>query len=284
MGLFGSLFKPETPEEKAKREFPKKEALAWKWPSYRYLDVVGVYLTGSFGIDKPSPRGNYFIGSRIDLPEKKDREKAVKLLRAARDPANMKAAKAKFHIDGDPSWRAVWILALVTPDEEERERLFRKICFGDYALRKEVAWYIYSRGLMDTYCRTVEERAKIFEILMEKPRFGEYSSIVEKDRSFDSGVEAFRWHEIFQEKKEAELQAAGRAGLAAMLRSGDPETAQKTRAYLAAKDAKLAKRFMDLAKEAVAMDTYAQDVLGMQLVNEKGEKVEIRDGVIRKQS
>lgn len=284
MGLFGDLFGAGTPEEKAKRDFPKMEERVWKWPCHDYMDVLGVYLSGSFGIEKPSPRGNYCIGSRIDLPERRDPEKALKLLRAIHDPANIKAAKAKFRLDGDPSYRVRYILALVTPDEAERERLFREVCFGNYPYRKEVAWYIHSRGLMDTCCRTVEERAEIYHILMEKPQFDEYSSIVEREPSYDSGVEAWRWHEIFREKKEAELEAVGRAGLAAMLRSGDPETAEKTRAFLAAKDAKLAKRFLELVKEERALDTYAQDVLGMQLVNKKGERVEIRDGVVRKQS
>lgn len=272
MSLFGGLFHSDSPDEKAKKEFPKMEKKVWKSPSWDYEEVLDVYLSGStkmyLNID----------GSRqeviVRLPEFQNREKAVQLIRAALDPSNYRS-KGK-----DRPNQLLHPLAILTSDEQERYDLIREIFFGTKSFgkyAKPTAWYIYSRGLMDQYCKTVEERVEIFRIITLP---GDW--FPEEQEKYQYGLYAWRWDEVYNHVSEKERKKQGNQELVKMLHSKDPDVSERTARYLQGKDAEDFRRLKELEKEMLQLYTYAQDELDMQLEDKEGNKLEIRDGVIRR--
>lgn len=272
MSLFGGLFRSDSPDEKAKKEFPKMEKRVWKNPCRDYDEVLDVYLSGSTKMYLDIDGGRQEVVVR--LPEFQNREKAVQLIRAALDPSKCRSAGK------DRPNQLMHPLAILTSDEQERYNLVREIffgpgSFGQYA--KPTAWYIYSRGLMDQYCKTVEERAEIFRIITLP---GDW--FPEEKKAYQYGMYEWRWNEVYNHVGEEERKKQGNQELVKMLHSKDPDVRERTARYLRGKDAGDFRRLKELEKEMMQLYAYAQDELGMQLEDEEGNKLEIRDNVIRR--
>ena len=163
MGLLDSLF-PKDTEKAAWKQFQKEEANAAKWPSRFYSKVLDVYLTGEF---------NYYYAEQGDsrwhlyhFPELIDHEKAIALCRAGADPKNIKKTRSRMgKVWRDPGEELRLYLVGLLPDGPEREQLIRSKWHNNYT----VAYYVYRMGWVDRYCKTLEDKLTLYDLIVNNP-------------------------------------------------------------------------------------------------------------------
>lgn len=262
MGLFGKKVKSDA------EIFLGLEKNAQKYPAHLGAEVIGVYLCGNW-----LPRGNQTI---VHLPQFIAPEKAPPMARAALDRENIRRGEKYYGRGPELGTENVMknILAFLSPDEAEKEKYIREACFKrEYT---PVCWYVYTRGLMDKYCRFLEERLLIYKRIGTPSPDLNYKLSPEADPGRDHGIDSWIWHEIYGCIPEEERVERGRAELRALRTSDDPEIKERTNRFLEARDRAAIQSILDLMESQVAAMKYASGELGMKVVDKQGNEIKMK--------
>lgn len=277
MGIFSGLFKKEpdattfdTSDEAIRAYFKKKEELAWQWPSKEYDTALGVYLDGNL-LYQQKVNGHY-RSAYVTLSDLVDHKKAAELCRAAMDPANVKAMRKKFGRQwGDPSGAMRVCLAVISPDEAERERYLREMVLEN----NHLAYYVYRNWMVSRYCRTTEEKLRLYDMISCSPR-----TVSEQEGIQPSGLEHWIKWELYHGDDCNTRRKKGLDELRKMLRSPNPEVKKAAAQCLKAQQEREKLENDAMKAEYYALYEFAQDELRMQLVDQNDKKVKLRNGKI----
>lgn len=274
MGFFGSLFSSKSntfdeSDEAIRAYFKAKEKLAWKWPSKEWWKAMGVYLDGNL-LYEATVKGRYY-SKRVELPDLVDHKKVAELCHAAMDPANIRAAQKKFKNRNDPTGAMRLYLAVISPDEEERDRYRRELVLKNEYL----AYYIYKNRLVERYCNSAEDKMKLYYLISKS-----HPTVNEQEGGYPTGPDRWiRRQLLYWDSCETRRQN-GLAELKKMLHSRDPKVKAATAQYLKIQMEKEKQKKAQMEAEYYALYEFAQDELEMQLVDENGKKIKLRNGKV----
>lgn len=274
MGFLGNLFssKPDTfddSDEAIRAYFKEKEKLAWKWPSKEYWKVMGVYLDGNL-LYEAIIKDRYY-SKRVELPDLIDHKKAAELCHAAMAPANIRAAQKKFKNRNDPTGAMRLYLAVISPDEEERDRYRREL-----VLKSEyLAYYIYKNRLVDRYCNSIEDKIKLYYLISKS-----HPTVNEQEGGYPTGPDRWIKRKLLDLDSCETRRQNGLTELKKMLHSRDPKVKAATAQYLKTQLEKEKQEEAQMKAEYYALYEFAQDELKVQLVDENEKKVKLKNGTI----
>ena len=175
----------------------------------------------------------------------------------------------------NPTTDVEWFLAICGQTQETRDAVIRKYMFTNYP----VAYYLYSRDLMDQYCEGPADRARLFLLLTECK-----DCIAECNESMDFGMQHWKWEEFYGLTRVDERRKQAEAELKNMLTSRDKKTKRAARSVMDESREKKRQEMEELMAYQREITRYAQDELGMQLSDADGNKMKMhKDGTVTRQ-
>lgn len=271
MGFLSSIFSGDNEEKLARKLFAKAEKAAMKWPSMEYDQALGVYMNGSI-VREYAEKGKLRYKISV-LPDLVDREKALALCRAARDPENVRKMQRRFGKKwSDPSaWINLYMVALL-PEGEELNNHIKEFWDKKYY----VAYYIYRKGLMDICCKTLEDRLTLYDLISRNPEANG-----EKDSNYSAGTNRFVIEEILGGVSCEERRRQGIQEIAKLLNDPDSKVRNRTQNFLNRKKNEENKKRKEKMKEYLGIYQFMQDELEVQLVDKDNREVRLNDGKIK---
>lgn len=228
--------------------------------------VLGVYLSGQLKYD----------GTVYELPEEKSYAKAEALIREGVRPENCRKMRKRYGKQwSDPTTDVEWFLAVCGQSQETRDAIIRKYMFTNYP----VAYYLYSKDLLDRYCAGPEDRARIFLLLT-----GCRACTAETDADADYGMQHWKWQEFYGLTRNEDRQRQAQTELKDMLYARDKKL--RRAAEHVVEESRQKQRQEREALRTYQQETarFAQDELGMQLVDQEGNRLKMhKDGTVTRQ-
>ena len=287
MGIFSKMFSSgggQGPNDPVHKYFAQQEKLAWKWPSKEYGETLGVYLNGTLQYtDGTKDAHGGFIYRVEALPDKIDRQKAVELCRAAMDPANVRAMKNKFGNHwGDPHYAILLILAVISPDEEERDRCIRGIMRNNPGglLYSQMSYYLYYHGLLDKYCPSLQDKLSAYYWISNSKKL--YCE--ERTNWQPAGRQLWERDELCCGVDWETRRSQGMNELKKLLQSDDPQTRTAAADFLQNQFKKEQGEFSAKMKEYYDLCQYMQDELDYKFTDQNGDEIVLKNGRVRKTS
>ena len=259
MGAFDKLFAKDT-EKAALKQFRKEEASAEKWPSMDYYKVLDVYLTGDF-------RYEYGEDCKVHVyqfPELIDHEKAIALCRAGADPANVRKMQ-RWHGKqwSDPGDNLRMYLVGLLPDGPEREKLVSDSWRKNYA----VAYYVYRMGWVDQYCKTLEDKLKLYDFVAVSPQQDS-----EKDDQYNYGIKRWVLEELYGGVHYKTRRRQGQEEITRLLRSENKEERDAAARFVQEKSQERQNQIGYHREYLLELARYARDEMDMRFRDPKTGK------------
>lgn len=274
MGLFGLFGDTEKGKlKKAVKYFHDCEKVCMDCPTAGLMGaalcggLLDVYLNGQLKYD----------GAVYELPEEQDYAKAEGLIREGIRPENVRKMNRRYGRQwSDPTTDVEWFLAICGQTREIRDSIIRKYMFTNYP----VAYYLYSKGLMDQYCEGPEDRARIFLLLTECK-----DCTAEENADWDFGMQHWKWQEFYSLTRGDERRKQAREELQDMLNSRDKKTRRAARSVVDESKEKRRQEIEALQAYQRELARFSQDELGTQLVDKDGYRVKLhKDGTVTRET
>ena len=267
MGVFDSLF-PKDTEKAARKQFQKEEADAAKWPSRSYSKVLDVYLTGEF---------NYYYAEKGEsrwhlyhFPELIDHEKAIALCRAGADPKNVQKMRSRFGKQwSDPGDELRMYLVGLLPDGPERERLVRNSWNKNYV----VAYYVYRMGWVEQYCKTLEDKVTLYDLIANNPQ-----QAAERSNDDNYGVRRWRYEEMLGGVFYKTRRRQGEEEIEKLLKSKKKSERDAAARFVRQKAQERQDRLNEHQQYLLELARFARDELDAEFIDPKtGKKYRMKE-------
>lgn len=267
MGVFDSLF-PKDTEKAARKQFQKEEADAAKWPSRSYSKVLDVYLTGEF---------NYYYAEKGEsrwhlyhFPELIDHEKAIALCRAGADPKNVQKMRSRFGKQwSDPGNELRMYLVGLLPDGPERERLVRNSWNKNYV----VAYYVYRMGWVEQYCKTLEDKVTLYDLIANNPQ-----QAAERSNDDNYGVRRWRYEEMLGGVFYKTRRRQGEEEIEKLLKSKKKSERDAAARFVRQKAQERQDRLNEHQQYLLELARFARDELDAEFIDPKtGKKYRMKE-------